>query len=100
MAEKGGTQGSEPPFAQKVDPKREKISPEQMEFIRKREMAQWAKQSGKLRSRNILTGLTIGGIVLGIYGYTFFSVSQEKFLDELEDEAKVARANYPKTSAN
>lgn len=25
-------------------------------------------------------------------GYTFYSVSQERFLDELEDEAKAARA--------
>ncbi|XP_063816125.1 cytochrome c oxidase assembly factor 3 homolog, mitochondrial [Pseudophryne corroboree] len=100
MAEKGSAQGSEPQFAHKVDPKLDKLTPEQLEFMRRREMAQWAKNSGKIRSRNILTALTIGGIVLGIYGYTFFSVSQEKFLDELENEAKVARAHYPKTSAN
>lgn len=25
-------------------------------------------------------------------GYTFYSVAQERFLDELEDEAKAARA--------
>ncbi|XP_073464485.1 cytochrome c oxidase assembly factor 3 homolog, mitochondrial [Aquarana catesbeiana] len=96
--ETGSGEGSEPKYAQRIDPK--KLTPEQLEYIRRKEMAQWAKRSGKLRSRNIITGLAIGGIVLGIYGYTFFSVSQEKFLDELEEEAKVARARYPKTSAN
>ncbi|KAM3921284.1 cytochrome c oxidase assembly factor 3 homolog, mitochondrial [Leptodactylus fuscus] len=95
MAEKGSAQGSST-----MDAKQEKLTREQMEMIRRREMAQWAKNTGKLRSKNIITGLAIGGIVLGIYGYTFFSVSQEKFLDELEDEAKAVRANYPKTSAN
>ncbi|XP_073428403.1 cytochrome c oxidase assembly factor 3 homolog, mitochondrial [Dendrobates tinctorius] len=91
MAEKGSTQGS--------GAKQQPLTPEQMALLRRREMAQWAN-SGKLRTRNIITGLAIGGVVLGIYGYTFFSVSQEKFLDELEEEAKVVRANYPKTSAN
>ncbi|XP_075701594.1 cytochrome c oxidase assembly factor 3 homolog, mitochondrial [Rhinoderma darwinii] len=95
MAENGRTQGSGT-----MDAKQEKPSREQIELLRRKEMAYWAKNSGKLRSRNVITGLAIGGIVLGIYGYTFFSVSQEKFLDELEDEAKVVRANYPKTSAN
>lgn len=39
-----------------------------------------------------MTGLGIGALVLAIYGYTFYSVAQERFLDELEDEAKAARA--------
>lgn len=39
-----------------------------------------------------MTGLGIGALVLAIYAYTFYSVSQERFLDELEDEAKAARA--------
>lgn len=38
-----------------------------------------------------MTGLGIGALVLAIYGYTY-SVAQERFLDELEDEAKAARA--------
>ncbi|XP_072260163.1 cytochrome c oxidase assembly factor 3 homolog, mitochondrial [Pyxicephalus adspersus] len=97
MAEQGREAGAEVKFAQKADLK--KLSPEHLEFIRKKEMALLVK-SGKLRTRNTITGLVIGGIVLGIYGYTFFSVSQERFLDELEDEAKVARASYPRTSAN
>ncbi|KAF3828106.1 hypothetical protein GH733_001341 [Mirounga leonina] len=31
-------------------------------------------------------------LVLAIHVYTFYSVSQERFLDELEDEAKAAQA--------
>ncbi|KAG8565925.1 hypothetical protein GDO81_013033 [Engystomops pustulosus] len=95
MAEKGSAQGSG-----SMDAKQENLTREQIELIRRREMAHWAKNSGKLRTKNIITGLVIGGVVLGIYGYSFFSVAQERFLDELEDEAKVARANYRKTSAN
>ncbi|KAG8446616.1 hypothetical protein GDO86_014171 [Hymenochirus boettgeri] len=99
MAE-GGSKGSSAKFAQRIDPKADNLSPQQLESMRKAEMAQWQRKMGKLRSRNLMTGLAIGGIVLGIYGYTFYSVSQEKFLDELEDEAKLARASFPKTSAN
>ncbi|XP_063281465.1 cytochrome c oxidase assembly factor 3 homolog, mitochondrial [Pelobates fuscus] len=100
MAEKkGGSQGSAP-YAHRIDPKQDKLSPEQQQSMRRAEVAQWGRNVGKLRSRNLITGLAIGGIVLSIYGYTFYSVSQEKFLDELENEAKVARANFPKTSAN
>lgn len=33
-------------------------------------------------------------------GYTFYSVSQERFLDELELEAKVVRAQAAKTTAD
>ncbi|XP_060111501.1 cytochrome c oxidase assembly factor 3 homolog, mitochondrial [Heteronotia binoei] len=61
--------------------------------------AQAAAQRG-LKVRNALTALAIGAVVAGIYGYTFYSVSQEHFLDELELEAKAARAQAAKTSAN
>ncbi|KAM4622895.1 cytochrome c oxidase assembly factor 3 homolog, mitochondrial [Discoglossus pictus] len=100
MAEKSSSQGSSAKYAQRVDPKSEKLTLEQLDSMRKAELAQWGKNARKLRGRNLMTGLGIGGIVLGIYAYTFYSVSQEKFLDELEDEAKVMRASLPKTSAN
>ncbi|XP_018410777.1 PREDICTED: cytochrome c oxidase assembly factor 3 homolog, mitochondrial [Nanorana parkeri] len=98
MVEQRSEAGSDPKYAEKID--QTKLTREQQEFIRRKEMSQWLKNSGKLRTRNGITALAIGGIVLGIYGYTFYSVSQEKFLDELENEAKEARARYPKTSAN
>ncbi|XP_008111372.1 cytochrome c oxidase assembly factor 3 homolog, mitochondrial [Anolis carolinensis] len=53
-----------------------------------------------LKVRNALTGLGIGAIVVGIYGYTLYSVSQERFLDELELEAEVVRARAAKTPTN
>uniref|UniRef100_A0A8C7DCJ0 Cytochrome c oxidase assembly factor 3 n=1 Tax=Oncorhynchus kisutch TaxID=8019 RepID=A0A8C7DCJ0_ONCKI len=64
------------------------------------ELAQWKKKSQQLRGRNIATGLAIGAIVMGIYGYTFYSVKQEKIMDELDEEAKVARMGGAKTGAN
>ncbi|XP_045692856.1 cytochrome c oxidase assembly factor 3 homolog, mitochondrial [Phyllostomus hastatus] len=83
--------GQAPP-AQRIDPTREKLTPEQLQFMRQVQLAQWQKTLPQRRTRNILTGLGIGAVVLAIYGYTFYSVSQERFLDELEEEVKAARA--------
>lgn len=33
-------------------------------------------------------------------GYTFYSVSQERIMDEMDEEAKRARMHGPKTGAN
>lgn len=33
-------------------------------------------------------------------GYTFYSVSQERIMDEIDEEAKRARMQGPKTGAN
>ncbi|XP_028264165.1 cytochrome c oxidase assembly factor 3 homolog, mitochondrial [Parambassis ranga] len=89
---------SDAPFATRIDPIKEDISREQMHYIRQVELEQWKKRTSKLRTRNVVTGLVIGAVVLGIYGYTFYSVSQERILDELDEEAK--RARMPKTGAN
>ncbi|XP_044528535.1 cytochrome c oxidase assembly factor 3 homolog, mitochondrial [Gracilinanus agilis] len=90
----GGGMGSEAgkaPAAQRIDPAREKLSPAQLHFMRQVELAQWQKTLPQRRGRNILTGLSIGALVVAIYGYTFYSVAQERFLDDLEDKAKAAR---------
>ncbi|XP_066554606.1 cytochrome c oxidase assembly factor 3 homolog, mitochondrial [Amia ocellicauda] len=100
MADKGAQGDSQASFAKRIDPVKEPLTPEQMQFIRKVELEQWKKKAQKLRGRNVATGLAIGALVMGIYGYTFYSVSQEKILDELDAEAKVARMRGPKTSAN
>ncbi|CAM4688572.1 unnamed protein product [Lepidochelys olivacea] len=52
----------------------------------------------RLRGRNLLTGLGIGAVVLD--GYTFYKISQERFLDELEQEVEAARAQAAKTPVN
>ncbi|XP_004859365.1 cytochrome c oxidase assembly factor 3 homolog, mitochondrial [Heterocephalus glaber] len=80
------------PFAQRIDPTQEKLTPSQLQSIRQVQLAQWQKTLPQRRTRNIVIGLGIGALVLGIYGYTIYSISQERFLDELEDEAKAARA--------
>ncbi|KAF1373623.1 hypothetical protein PFLUV_G00240850 [Perca fluviatilis] len=86
--------------ATRIDPMKDGLSREQMHFIRQVELEQWKKKTQKLRTRNVVTGLAIGAIVMGIYGYTFYSVSQEKIMDEIDEEAKRARLQGPKTGAN
>lgn len=54
-----------------------------------------------MRGRNVITGLAIGAIVMGIYGYTFYSVRQENIMDEIDEEASRVQAFVgPKTGAN
>ncbi|KAI7797166.1 cytochrome c oxidase assembly factor 3 homolog, mitochondrial [Triplophysa rosa] len=84
-------------FAKRIYPAKDELSKEQLQFIRQVELAQWKKKTEKLRGRNVATGLAIGAVVLGIYGYTFYSVSQERIMDEMDQEAKV---RAPKTGAN
>ncbi|XP_070707405.1 cytochrome c oxidase assembly factor 3 homolog, mitochondrial [Pempheris klunzingeri] len=100
MADKTPGQESSAPFATRIDPNKADLTPEQIHFMRQVELQQWKKRTQKLRTRNIVTGLAIGALVLGIYGYTFFSVSQERIMDEIDDEAKRARLQGPKTGAN
>ncbi|CAJ1080100.1 cytochrome c oxidase assembly factor 3 homolog%2C mitochondrial [Xyrichtys novacula] len=87
-------------FATRIDPTKESLSPEQLHFIRQVELEQWKKKTQQLRTRNVVTGLAIGALVLGIYGYTFYSVSQERIMDEMDEEAKLQRTQGPKTGAN
>ncbi|XP_072927620.1 cytochrome c oxidase assembly factor 3 homolog, mitochondrial [Hemitrygon akajei] len=99
MAE--GNSAGDAKFAKRIDPKKDNLTKEQLEFMRRVELAQWQKNVQKRRGRNAITGLVIGAVVLGIYGYTFYSVSQERFLDDLEEEAKGVQArNASRTSAN
>ncbi|KAI1896542.1 hypothetical protein AGOR_G00095840 [Albula goreensis] len=100
MAEKGTKGEPDAAFAKRIDPTKEPLSAEQIQFIRRVELEQWRRNTSKLRGRNFATALAIGTLVMGIYGYTFYSVSQEKIMDELDEEAKVARTRAPKTAAN
>ncbi|XP_072312792.1 cytochrome c oxidase assembly factor 3 homolog, mitochondrial [Eucyclogobius newberryi] len=100
MADKKKPSPSDAPFAERIDPTKADLSQEQFHFIRQVELEQWKKKTQKLRTRNVLTGLAIGAVVVGIYGYTFWSVSQEKIMDEIDEEAKRARTQTPKIGAN
>ena len=57
---------SDAPFATRIDPTKESLSREQMHFIRQVELEQWKKKTSKLRVRNVVTGLAIGALVMGI----------------------------------
>ncbi|XP_030019221.1 cytochrome c oxidase assembly factor 3 homolog, mitochondrial [Sphaeramia orbicularis] len=92
--------GTDAPFATRIDPTKEGLSKEQLHFIRQVELEQWKKRTQKLKVRNVVTGLAIGAIVMGIYGYTFYSVSQERIMDEIDEEARRAKMQGPKTGAN
>ncbi|XP_057682020.1 cytochrome c oxidase assembly factor 3 homolog, mitochondrial [Corythoichthys intestinalis] len=89
---------SDAPFATRIDPSKEDLSREQLHFIKQVELEQWKKRTQKLRTRNVLTGVAVGALVLGIYGYTFYSVGKERIMDEIDEEAK--RARMPKTGTN
>ncbi|XP_028845403.1 cytochrome c oxidase assembly factor 3 homolog, mitochondrial [Denticeps clupeoides] len=92
MADGGGKGDPGHEYATRIDPAKENLTREQLQFIRRVEVEQWKKKADKLRGRNIATGLAIGALVAGIYTYTFFSVSQEKVLEEADEEARLARA--------
>lgn len=66
MADKGARGESEAAFAKRIDPKKDHLTPEQKQFIQRVETEQWKKNMQKLRGRNILTGLAIGAMVIGI----------------------------------
>ncbi|XP_046742317.1 cytochrome c oxidase assembly factor 3, mitochondrial [Diprion similis] len=42
----------------------------------------------RMRRNNRITGLSLGAMVLGIYGYSMYAVRQENFLDDFEEPAK------------
>ncbi|XP_041943839.1 cytochrome C oxidase assembly factor 3b [Alosa pseudoharengus] len=67
---------------------------------RQQELQQWRNNSQKLRGRNVITGLTIGAFVLGMFTYTILSVKQERIMDEIDEEAKVFIMKGPRTGAN
>lgn len=54
------------PFAQRIDPTREKLTPAQLQFMQQVQLAQWQKTLPQRRTRNIVTGLGIGALVLAI----------------------------------
>lgn len=57
---------SNAPFATRIDPTKEGLSRDQLHYIRQIELEQWKRKTQKLRTRNVVTGLAIGALVLGI----------------------------------
>ncbi|KAG5262958.1 hypothetical protein AALO_G00280890 [Alosa alosa] len=100
MADQGSKGGSDAEFAKRIDPAKESLTREQLQFIQQVEIEQWKKRSQKLRGRNMATGLAIAAMVTGIYAYTIYAVKQEKIMDEIDEEAKFIRSQGAKTGAN
>lgn len=63
-----------------------KLSQSQLDYMKliERQNMERVRKLARLRRNNIGVGIALGVGVLGIYGYSIFSVKQEKFLDELE----------------
>ena len=40
----------------------------------------------QLKRKNLITGLSLAAIVVGIYTYSIVAVKQEKFLDEVDEK--------------
>ncbi|KAG5832065.1 cytochrome c oxidase assembly factor 3 homolog, mitochondrial [Anguilla rostrata] len=99
MADKEGKRVAEFAFMNTADPKKP-LSAAQKEYIRRADLERLRNHSQKLRGRNVATGLLIGAFVMGIFGYTIYSVSQERIMDELDDEARFAMSRGPRTGAN
>ncbi|XP_059413224.1 cytochrome c oxidase assembly factor 3 homolog, mitochondrial [Carassius carassius] len=77
------------------------LTPAQKQLLkRQQELEYWKRNSKQLRSRNLITGLTIGAFVVGLFSYTILSVRQEKIMDEIDDEAKSFVIKGPRTGAN
>ncbi|KAJ0057962.1 hypothetical protein NL108_007193 [Boleophthalmus pectinirostris] len=66
----------------------------------RKQLDYWQQNAGRIRRRNLLTGLTIGAFVISIFSYTIYSVKQEKIMDEIDDEARIHFIQGPRTGAN
>lgn len=70
------------PFARRIDPSREKLTPAQLQFMRQVQLSQWQKTLPQRRTRNIVTGLGIGAVVLAICirpgGYTAYGEKETR----------------------
>ncbi|XP_010745685.2 cytochrome C oxidase assembly factor 3b [Larimichthys crocea] len=90
MAEKGAQGAGEAP-----------LTAAQKQLLRRRqELQSWQKDAARLRGRNLLTGLTIGAFVIGVFSHTILSVRQDRIIEELDDEAKIHILRGPQTGAN
>ncbi|XP_077069942.1 cytochrome C oxidase assembly factor 3b [Siphateles boraxobius] len=77
------------------------LTPAQKQLLkRQQELEYWKRHSKQLRSRNLITGLTIGAFVVGLFSYTILSVRQERIMDEIDDAAKTFVMKGPRTGAN
>ncbi|KAG7167967.1 cytochrome c oxidase assembly factor 3, mitochondrial-like [Homarus americanus] len=63
-----------------------KLSQPQLDYMRivENQNLERVQKLARMKRNNIWVGSMLGLGVLGIYGYSIYSVKQEKFLDELD----------------
>ncbi|KAM9843241.1 cytochrome C oxidase assembly factor 3b isoform 1-T1 [Aulostomus maculatus] len=83
-----------------VSAKTASAAAQQQLLRRQQELLYWRKNADRIRSRNLVTGLTIGAFVVGIFSYTILSIKQERIMEELDEEARVSVFRGPRTGAN
>ncbi|TDG43964.1 hypothetical protein AWZ03_009599 [Drosophila navojoa] len=73
-------------------PKLDKAQLQFMKLIEEQNLDRVQKLK-RVRRNNLLTAGALGFSVLAIYGYSIFSVQQEKFLDDFEEPKKMSQAS-------
>ncbi|XP_015516207.1 cytochrome c oxidase assembly factor 3, mitochondrial [Neodiprion pinetum] len=63
------------------------VEQEYMRLIEERNLERVASLK-RMQRNNRYTGLALGALVLGIYGYSMYAVRQENFLDDFEEPVK------------
>ncbi|XP_030372101.1 cytochrome c oxidase assembly factor 3, mitochondrial [Scaptodrosophila lebanonensis] len=68
-----------------------KLGKSQLEFMKliEEQNLDRVQKLKRVRRNNLLTAGALGFSVLAIYGYSIFSVQQEKFLDDFDEPKKV-----------
>ncbi|KAK7067124.1 Cytochrome c oxidase assembly factor 3, mitochondrial, partial [Halocaridina rubra] len=63
-----------------------KLTQAQLDYMKivEKQNAERVRKLLVLKKKNIATGIAIGCVAVGIYGYTMYAMKQESFLDELE----------------
>ncbi|XP_040172071.1 cytochrome c oxidase assembly factor 3, mitochondrial [Anopheles arabiensis] len=79
----------------KIEESGRKLKKAEVDFMRliEQQNLQRVQKLQRQRRNNKLTGIALGGTVLGIYLYSMLSVKQEKFLDDFEEPVKLEVEN-------
>lgn len=70
-----------------------KLKPAELVYIKEieRKNLERVLKLQRTRRNNLITGGILGGLVLGIYGYSIFAVKQETFLDDCNEPETTAQ---------
>lgn len=63
---------------------------QQIKFVERQNLVR-ATRLNRMRRNARFTGLILGGITLGIYGYSIYSIKQETFLDDFNEPEVIVK---------